>query len=560
MVFASAFVAGAVAAVGVNRALDVHLAQTRPQVEAEPIFVALRSLPQGAPVTVWDVALRDWPKAMLPTAALRARDSFEGCVLKYPLREGQPLLAVQLVQADRASGAAATQPTTSAEPAFVPAQPAASRAPISESSDPWMPADPAPAPAMKPVAARPVATVAAVPAPARPVAESRPVAEPAPVAVQRDDTPVVAISAQPEAALASTTVATPAVPAPVEPTGPAAGSAEPPLAGAAAAHAETAEPVATAPVAADPTTTDIVAVADTVKPDTVNPEAVTSEPVTSEPVTSDTATTATTNSDDTTSTDDARAAEPPTAAALAEQAPSAAGGAVEPLGTEPGTIEPAGPGGDAHEATAEVDPTPPSRDTPTLADAFAGGIPDASTEGPYATPKPAPTKSVLKDDVAGRADAAGQAGSGEAPEPVAATPPQRRAPPRYLVVPERVAQQADRSFSSPRPAPTPEVTELAATPEEPLNKVVPVPNLKHLQETQEPGSTQPATAGQASPRAGRGPASMFPNLAAGIEALTNGMRRPTRPLPEPAQPPTASPATQSGRPTRGGTKPSPTRR
>ena len=103
-VFVAAFVAGAAAAVGLNRALDVHLAQAKPQVECEPIFVALRSLPQGSPVTVWDVALRDWPKAMLPTTALRVTDSFEGCLLKYPLREGQPLLAAQLVRQLVAAG------------------------------------------------------------------------------------------------------------------------------------------------------------------------------------------------------------------------------------------------------------------------------------------------------------------------------------------------------------------------------------------------------------------------------------------------------------------------
>ena len=96
-VFIAAFVAGAAAAVGINRVLDVHLAQSKPQVECEPIFVALRSLPQGVPVTVWDVALRDWPKAMMPTAAVRVNDTFAGCLLKHPLREGQPLLTVQLL-------------------------------------------------------------------------------------------------------------------------------------------------------------------------------------------------------------------------------------------------------------------------------------------------------------------------------------------------------------------------------------------------------------------------------------------------------------------------------
>jgi Flp pilus assembly protein CpaB len=59
--------------VGVNRTLDVRMAQSKPRVESEAIFVALRSLPQGSPVTVWDVALRDWPKAMMPATALRAK-------------------------------------------------------------------------------------------------------------------------------------------------------------------------------------------------------------------------------------------------------------------------------------------------------------------------------------------------------------------------------------------------------------------------------------------------------------------------------------------------------
>ncbi len=104
--FVAAFVAGAVAAVVVNRALDLHLAQSKPQVESEPIFVALRAMPQGSPVTVWDVALRDWPRAMLPATALRAGDTFEGSVLKYPVREGQPLLAVQLMPAEQPATAA----------------------------------------------------------------------------------------------------------------------------------------------------------------------------------------------------------------------------------------------------------------------------------------------------------------------------------------------------------------------------------------------------------------------------------------------------------------------
>jgi hypothetical protein len=160
-VFAAAFVAGAAAAIGVNQVLDVHLAQKRPQVESEPIFVALRSLAQGSPVTVWDVALRDWPKAMLPTTAMRAEDSFEGCLLRHPLREGQPLLKVQLVLDDRQ--ARDEMPDV---PAFATPAPAAAPARVAE-LDLWTPAPAGPSVSttttVEPPPAVPVAVVAPQP-------------------------------------------------------------------------------------------------------------------------------------------------------------------------------------------------------------------------------------------------------------------------------------------------------------------------------------------------------------------------------------------------------------
>lgn len=106
-ILTAAFLAGGAAAVGLNHFLDVHLSQRKPVVESEPIFIAMRSLPSGAPVTVWDVALRNWPKAMMPTTAMRVEDSFEGMHLKMPLREGQPLLSVQLESAPASPIAAA---------------------------------------------------------------------------------------------------------------------------------------------------------------------------------------------------------------------------------------------------------------------------------------------------------------------------------------------------------------------------------------------------------------------------------------------------------------------
>ncbi|NBU41126.1 MAG: hypothetical protein EBS51_10065, partial [Planctomycetia bacterium] len=149
-VFGAAFVAGAVAAFGINSFFDAHVARSRPQVESEPIFVALRSLPQGAPVTVWDVALRDWPRAMLPESALRAEDRFEGCVLRHPLREGQPLLSVQLA---RPEGSAGTFPSSLTE-----ALAAVSIAPPTEPQETFTPPV-----AAAPVEAHPVATAPLAP-------------------------------------------------------------------------------------------------------------------------------------------------------------------------------------------------------------------------------------------------------------------------------------------------------------------------------------------------------------------------------------------------------------
>ena len=207
-VFVAAFVAGAAAAVGVNRALDVHLAQAKPQVECEPIFVALRALPSGSPITVWDVALRDLPKAMVPATALRVTDSFEGRILKFPLREGQPLVSGQLVPAEPAAPAAAETPDAEpvvrqelVEEAFVAPVPAttpvATRAaePVAEPRDvvtrepvfndePTSGDEPSGEAAPEPEAS---ATAAPVVAPAAEIAGGQPtpaptVAEPTPVA------------------------------------------------------------------------------------------------------------------------------------------------------------------------------------------------------------------------------------------------------------------------------------------------------------------------------------------------------------------------------------------
>jgi hypothetical protein len=185
-VFAAAFIAGAAAAFGLNRALDVHLAQSKPQVESEAIFVALRSLPQGSPVTVWDVALRDWPKAMMPMAAVRPHDSFEGQILKHSLREGQPLLKVQLAKAPSTTEG---QIVGSAAAGVLPVHPAAAI----PQPDLWAPGEQAA------TATLPVAEVAEATPPAATAAEAQPVAD-VPAAAQPAQEPTVAVEQTAETA------------------------------------------------------------------------------------------------------------------------------------------------------------------------------------------------------------------------------------------------------------------------------------------------------------------------------------------------------------------------
>jgi len=250
-VFAAAFVAGAAAAVGVNRALDVRLAQSKPRVESEAIFVALRSLPQGAPVTVWDVALRDWPKAMMPASALRASDTFSGHVLKHPLREGQPLLSIQLAPTGQGAQPSA-EPTTFPPPA---AYTNASTPVVPRTEgDLWSPAEPVaaqatpstqqPTPqAVSPVAVQPVeaspptASIAIAPA-IEPSLATAPIATPTQLPAQ--DT----VSEQEPSA--------PTEPAPVESTATVATADGPAMPTDTNEPTETTEPTAAADVASPP--------------------------------------------------------------------------------------------------------------------------------------------------------------------------------------------------------------------------------------------------------------------------------------------------------------------
>jgi hypothetical protein len=215
-VFGAALVAGAAVAFGVNSILDAHLARVQPRVESEPILVAIRTLHAGAPVTVWDVALRDWPKAMVPSSAMRLGDDLDNLVVRHPLREGQPILAVQLARVDPSSRDPIPQPV-----AAVAAE-ALTRAP---ERDLWEPESPSVPPTgavgvIQPaVAAPPVAIAARAPQPPAPsspvvtVPSQTPATTAVPSVQSPPRLPAESITAPSQAAVTSTPLELPEIPA-----------------------------------------------------------------------------------------------------------------------------------------------------------------------------------------------------------------------------------------------------------------------------------------------------------------------------------------------------------
>jgi len=482
-VFAAAFVAGAAAAVGVNRTLDVRLAQSKPRVESEAIFVALRSLPQGSPVTVWDVALRDWPKAMLPATALRASDTFSGHVLKHPLREGQPLLSIQLSPVGQDA-----QPPHDSTNFPPPASYTQSTKPVVASPDVdfWSPAEPV--------------KTAIVPPVQPAISDAVTVSPPPPQDVTQPAAPATARLA----ALADVAPQTPIQP-------------QPPL-----ASSQSPEPTAAQATAAEQAA---VAVQETM----ASQEIATPEQIVSQ---QEIATQAVPVPSETTASVTAAA---PTLAAEST--------AMLPVDTVPDNTVPANtlPVETAPQATIAADTTP----SPAAVAAIGTAAPipvAAPIAAQVQAPAPAQTPPLASLPISN-------------PQTAAAFAPTERPRPthqRFLVVPERIAVQADASFTSRVDASEQAATAAAAVtpqgPARPTSEAVrPLPSTSTVERrpqgrpqaggpqgrpTQRQGrQSPPATTGAATtgsavgrPAQPRFGSTMFPNISAGIDAIEGRLR------------------------------------
>ncbi len=521
-VFAAAFIAGAAVAVGVNRALDVHLAQSKPQVECEPIFVALRSLPQGSPVTVWDVALRDWPKAMVPSTALKSHDTFEGHLLRHPLREGQPLLSVQLIRSAAAATTTVADPTVIEQPFAAPAPATVTRDVASTTdttNDSWLPG-----PATGAIAAteRPIANTPTRNAPTRLAAEPQ------------------SQAAQPATPEVTPTEVTPAEPPTVVPR-----PADVPV-------AEAPKPVDTVTAALQPQLLPAVEPQAISQPQPVSRTDVPDATVPAAPPSPELVPYSTAQSPTTPET--RTPAQTPTPSA--PSTPISATNPADTTDSEPQRPDPTSAPA-ATGPTPANEPTPADEPTPATEPTAAAAVttPTASTPGPVEPPVDAAvTRSVepeLKTVLAQNPTAA--------PQPDAPTPPQpRESPNRYLVVPERIALQADVSFVNPAPRETvvdepspagqqPPQQSATSTPQarqQPQQKSAQAPKATGRPQgrtgqtgrspaAQRPTDGSPRQSGATQPPAGKRPTTaatpeagaMFPNIAAGIDVLTGGFKR-----------------------------------
>ena len=88
---------GAVASVGIIQVISKSCGDARPaQGEFQAIFVAVKDMPQGDPLTGQTLKLEQWPKNTVPPGALSRLDDIEGRRTRNKLFAGEPILDTML--------------------------------------------------------------------------------------------------------------------------------------------------------------------------------------------------------------------------------------------------------------------------------------------------------------------------------------------------------------------------------------------------------------------------------------------------------------------------------
>jgi pilus assembly protein CpaB len=90
----TAVAVAAAATFGVYRILESAKIENR--VATQPVVVAARDLPQGAPITKTDLEVKQWPITTVPAGAFSSPDSLAGRVTQVPVFTGEPFVPGRL--------------------------------------------------------------------------------------------------------------------------------------------------------------------------------------------------------------------------------------------------------------------------------------------------------------------------------------------------------------------------------------------------------------------------------------------------------------------------------
>lgn len=99
---------GVVASIGITQVMANRSSTTAaPQLDTQPVFVALKEIPMGTLLDAQAVKLEQWPKDRVPKGVLSKLEEIEGRRPKTKLFAGEPILDVKLLSKGESAGGAA---------------------------------------------------------------------------------------------------------------------------------------------------------------------------------------------------------------------------------------------------------------------------------------------------------------------------------------------------------------------------------------------------------------------------------------------------------------------
>jgi pilus assembly protein CpaB len=87
---------GLVASIGITQVMAKRNAEPAPTGETQPIFIAVKDIPQGEHLTAEVLKLENWPKDKVPLGAISKIEDLDACRTRTKLYAGEPILDKKL--------------------------------------------------------------------------------------------------------------------------------------------------------------------------------------------------------------------------------------------------------------------------------------------------------------------------------------------------------------------------------------------------------------------------------------------------------------------------------